>query len=485
VLPLLEFVNKYEIPLEYEKGGKHVWFLWDRQKHDRNDASTAQASIAASADKRMGSYHYNPLVMQTDSEAASQALASAAELFGAFRFAEAQKVLGDFLEQEENGEVCLAIAFTLARTGKPEQALSMCRRANKVNPSEKSRRLTYDLERMLGHHGQAPLTGKDGLTIFAMPKAFEGRTDVIQRNAIRSWRKLGADVEIILFGDDPGVAEMAQEVGARHVPAVAQNEFGTPLLNDFFCQAAKLARNDYLAYVNADILLFDDFLAAFKTVRSKLNTFLLIGTRWDLDVVEELEQDNPLLKEKLMQAVRKDGIRHAETGLDYFIHSKNLWKVIPPFALGRCAFDNWLVMPPNKAGENVVDCSEFITAIHQEHDYGHLAGRRNEAFLGVETWRNRALCGHVDDFGLACSTRLKLSSEGYIEERTPQKPMYNAPQVLQARKEWLQRQAQRFMNMGHMDIARHKHEEVLYIDPENSASKAFMEQSGQCCDSQG
>ena len=50
-----------------------------------------------------------------------------------------------------------------------------------------------------------PVGGSPVLTIFATPKAFRGHFDIIQRNAISSWTKLGVDV--ILMGDDAGGPE--------------------------------------------------------------------------------------------------------------------------------------------------------------------------------------------------------------------------------------------------------------------------------------
>jgi hypothetical protein len=49
------------------------------------------------------------------------------------------------------------------------------------------------------------------LTIFTIPKPFRGHIEVIQRNAIESWLRLRPQCEIILCGDDPGVAEAASE----------------------------------------------------------------------------------------------------------------------------------------------------------------------------------------------------------------------------------------------------------------------------------
>ena len=77
------------------------------------------------------------------------------------------------------------------------------------------------------------------LTIFGIPKAFEGHFEVIQRNAIQSWTRLSPRCQILLFGDEKGTAEVAAELGVRHIPAVDRNEFGTPLLNSIFAQAEK------------------------------------------------------------------------------------------------------------------------------------------------------------------------------------------------------------------------------------------------------
>lgn len=74
-------------------------------------------------------------------------------------------------------------------------------------------------------------------TFFAMPKAFRGHVGMIQRNAIGSWLRLTPRPEVILFGDDDGVAEYAAEHGVTHEPLVSRNEHGTPLMDDMFRRA--------------------------------------------------------------------------------------------------------------------------------------------------------------------------------------------------------------------------------------------------------
>ena len=62
------------------------------------------------------------------------------------------------------------------------------------------------------------------LTIFTIPKCFRGHISVIQRNAIRSWRMLRPECEIILFGDEEGMKEVAEEFGVRHIDMPATPE---------------------------------------------------------------------------------------------------------------------------------------------------------------------------------------------------------------------------------------------------------------------
>jgi hypothetical protein len=47
------------------------------------------------------------------------------------------------------------------------------------------------------------------LTFFTTAKPFVGHSGIIQRNALRSWKLLDPDVEVILFGDEEGAAEVS------------------------------------------------------------------------------------------------------------------------------------------------------------------------------------------------------------------------------------------------------------------------------------
>ncbi|WP_054847627.1 hypothetical protein [Methanoculleus chikugoensis] len=123
------------------------------------------------------------------------------------------------------------------------------------------------------------------LTIFTIPpKPFKDHISVIQKNAIKSWTLLEPSCEIILFGDEEGVEEIAQELGVRHIQNIAKNEYGTPLLSDVFTKAHREARNGILCYVNADIILLQDFIGAIRTIQTLPEAYLMVGQRWDVDI---------------------------------------------------------------------------------------------------------------------------------------------------------------------------------------------------------
>ena len=126
------------------------------------------------------------------------------------------------------------------------------------------------------------------LTIFAAPKPFRGHTAVIQRNAIRSWTLLRPACDVVLLGNEAGIAEVAAEHGVRHIPEVERTASGTPLISGLFRQAERTSDREVFCYVNSDIILMSDFIAAIQRVVAMKRRFLLVGHRWNLDVTSEM-----------------------------------------------------------------------------------------------------------------------------------------------------------------------------------------------------
>ena len=210
------------------------------------------------------------------------------------------------------------------------------------------------------------------ITIFITPKGFDrDHIALIQRNAIRSWKSLGADVDILLIGDDPGVEENAKALGVRYIRDVKRNASGTPMLDDIFRLARENSDSPLLAYVNADIILKRDFVETSRKILELEKKFLLVGQRWDLDVQVDLEFPQGWESE-FDKDLAARGRRHPAGGSDYFVYPRDIFTSIPPFAIGRSGWDNWMFYEARVKGWKLINCSKAINIIHQDHDYAHL-----------------------------------------------------------------------------------------------------------------
>lgn len=208
------------------------------------------------------------------------------------------------------------------------------------------------------------------VTLFSCPKPFTGQTNIIQRNAIKSWQLLHPKPEIILLGNEPGSEEACKEFGITHIKEVERNENGTPLVSFLFKKAQGAASSDILCYINADIMLADNFTGAIKLIKEwKKDRFLMIGRRHDLEVKDEVDFNEPGWIERIKSQIKKNGHLHACTGMDYFIFKRGMYQHIPPFVVGRPCWDGWFVYQARQSKVPVIDASGKILAIHQDHPY--------------------------------------------------------------------------------------------------------------------
>lgn len=251
------------------------------------------------------------------------------------------------------------------------------------------------------------------LTLFSIPKAFAGLEGVIQRNAIQSWRCLHPEVEVILCGDDPGVAEVARELGVQHMPGIARNAYGTPLLRSAFTEVLAQARYDLLCYVNADIILLSDFTRALHEV--SIDTYLLTGQRWNINITERLAFDSATWEAQLRQHVEKEAELNTTKGMDYFVFSKKvlsrLLEDMPEFAVGRPWWDTWMVYHTRRIGLPLIDATPAVQAVHQNHGYAHVPDRRMDKWHGPEGDENMRIAidehiGSLPHFGVEDATHV-------------------------------------------------------------------------------
>jgi hypothetical protein len=255
------------------------------------------------------------------------------------------------------------------------------------------------------------------LTVFSLPKGFvDPHVTLIQRNALASWRHLGPEVEVLLMGDDPGVAEAAREHGVTHVGDPAKNEYGTPLLDWAFREAASRGTGEFLCYVNADIILLDDFLDAVK--RLPRTPHLAIGQRWDCDIRAPIDFDGD--GGSLASWARQNGRLDLGRGSDQFVFPRGTDFGLPPFAVGRPGWDNWIMGRARELRLPLIDMTPSTTVIHQNHDYGHVAARRGTDWEGPEAEQNRRLGGTLDRYlHTPANATHVLTTSGLRSARSP------------------------------------------------------------------
>ncbi len=261
------------------------------------------------------------------------------------------------------------------------------------------------------------------ITIFSAPKPFtDPRIDIIQRNAIRSWLSLGEEVGVILVGDEAGMAAVAAEYGVTQLAGVTCNAQGTPLVSSIFAEARRASDSPLLTYVNADILLLPDFLAAARDVSRQANEFLVIGQRWDLDVAELLDF-SPGWEKRLEQDADRRGKLHAPAGSDYFLFPRRLFTDIPDFAIGRAGWDNWMIYHARQQKWPVIDATPAVRIIHQNHNYSHLPDGKPH-YDHPKSYQNEALAGGATNLFMV------LDSDRQLVDGRIRSPRLTLPRLL-------------------------------------------------------
>ena len=240
------------------------------------------------------------------------------------------------------------------------------------------------------------------ITLFSLPKAFDGHVGVIQENAIRSWSLL-TDCEVILFGDENGMTDVANTIGVRHEVDILKNDKGTPMVSDAFEKARDLSCTSLLAYINADIILDRTFVDAINTIdESGLLNWLAVGQRYDLDIRKPIDYTCDWEKE-LADMVLQQGVLHGKAGIDFFVFNKDFPVTLPRFSVGRPGWDSWLIYKSRSLKLPIVDITRVTKIVHQNHESAY---EQN----GAEAVANRKSAGGFYRMGTLRDADWKLVS---------------------------------------------------------------------------
>jgi hypothetical protein len=230
------------------------------------------------------------------------------------------------------------------------------------------------------------------LTIFSIPKPFLGESDLLQRNAIGSWRQAAPDAEIALLGDAEGIRGAAQDFGLRHLAGIRCNDRGTPRLDGAFAAATAATSGPLLMYVNSDVILPTGFGQIASQVHElSPQPFLAIGRRVEIDVDRSIDWRHPDDLEWFDRQLKR-ARRESILCKDFFLFRRGWFCNLPPFAVGRGNWDNWMVWAAKRMRLRVIDLSPRATIVHQRHGHQHVEGGRRAAYVhGDEARENQRL----------------------------------------------------------------------------------------------
>ena len=149
------------------------------------------------------------------------------------------------------------------------------------------------------------------------------------------------------------------------------------------------------------MILLDDFAQAVHALKGELASngtshFLLASRRKSVAVSGALGFEAPDWAARLQQEVTSKGSRDGSGGLDLLLYNRGLFSDIPPFALGRTAWDNWLVWKAEEDFAVIIDATATFIPIHQAHHSGCLPGTVQADVRASEIQRNVGLAeGHL------------------------------------------------------------------------------------------
>jgi hypothetical protein len=221
------------------------------------------------------------------------------------------------------------------------------------------------------------------VTFFTIPKPFEGHIGIIQRNAILSWLALKPKPDVILFGDEPGTKEVAEDLGCVHIPDIKMNMNYTPYINDIFEKMQWLAETEIVCYSNCDDLFFKDFMQVLDAIPVLMrNRFLLLGERRNTPVMFPIDPNDP----ETVENIQRTYTLQQFPGIDYFVFPNRMIQNMPDFLVGRAGWDNWVIYHCRKNNIPVIDASKVLQVYHQNHDYAHIKD--------ADTWKGSKESSH-------------------------------------------------------------------------------------------
>jgi len=213
-------------------------------------------------------------------------------------------------------------------------------------------------------------------------KPYDDYSKNIQINAINSWLRLSINKLIVINSDDPDNKKYFNHSDIKIVPLKRQSPTHVPYVRDVFESGYNYYESgDMLCYINADIMLQDDFCVTLKAIPiHTYGNYLIGGRKWSwMNKSEFLKiQEFPLNIEE----IKKFGSLDMPCATDYFIHNKELYQNLIPddMLIARANWDMWLNALAINKNATTIDITNTCFSVHPGHEYGDKKTLRGEYY---------------------------------------------------------------------------------------------------------
>jgi hypothetical protein len=202
-----------------------------------------------------------------------------------------------------------------------------------------------------------------------------------------------------------------------------------------FSRAQTISQHEVLCYSNCDIILMSDFGRALERARTSHTEFLMVGRRWDTDVVGAIDFSKANWESELRQRALATNCQRNAWYIDYFAFSRGLFGAdFPELVVGRIYWDNWTIWKALDSNKAVLDASQAVLAIHQNHDYRHHPKGKEGVWGDREARRNYVVAGGFPHLRTIANATYRITNSG-VEHN----PWHHFPYWLEVVKHFLSR----------------------------------------------
>jgi hypothetical protein len=143
----------------------------------------------------------------------------------------------------------------------------------------------------------------------------------------------------------------------------------------------------------------------------------MVGRRWDLDVAGSINFSQESWQVALRERAHREGFQRLYYNIDYFAFHRGLYREFPDLVIGRNWWDQWLVWQAGSVGVPIIDVSNTVCAVHQNHDYSYHPQGMAGVWNDVVTQGNFRRAGGWSHLHTMQDAKWRLTAKGISPNR--------------------------------------------------------------------